>query len=179
MYTLFKNIIPSLNVQSIIIIGLVIIIGSTSGQPHQQNYLLLKGKVLRGYTAEIAVFQYFDSTSTLVYLKKNKTNYSLVLNPQLNYQIFFLSNDAQIKVLHIDAGEEGIWVKEVDVDFDLTNIKHAKIYQSSSKMDYNIVMVSDDYINQKKNTIIKGEEKIIASPADTRKAEKIIKRFRQ
>lgn len=99
--------------------------------------------------------------------KKNKTNYSLVLNPQLNYQIFFLSNNGQVKVIHIDAGDKGMWEKEVDVDFDKAYIKHAKIYQAYKKNDYSIVMVSNDYVN--KNQMIKRVEQKIISPKPTKK----------
>ena len=159
MCKLFKNIALFFTIQFIMLmIGFTILIGSASGQSNPQNYLLLKGKVLNGYTAEIAAFQYFDDTGKwdMIYSKKNKTYYSFLLNPQQNYQIFFLSNDGQVKVLHIDAGNKGMWEKEVDVDFDKVNIKHAKIYQALSRSEYNIVMVSNEYINEEQNKMIKG-----------------------
>ena len=150
MFKFFKNINSLLTVLLIITFIGIITTDSVLGQTNQQNCLKIKGKIINGYTAEIAAFQYSDNTSkwVMIYSKKNKTNYSLVLNPQLNYQIFFLSNNGQVKVLHIDAGDKGMWEKEVDVDFDKAYIKHAKIYQAHKKNDYSIVMVSNDYVNQ-------------------------------
>lgn len=156
MCSFLKKINALLLTVFITVFFLVITIGSVSGQSvklDQQNCLILKGKILNGYTAEIAVFQYFYNTGkwVMMYSKKNKTRYSLQVNPQLNYQIFFLGNNGEVKVLHIDAGNKGMWEKEVDIDFDLSNLKHAKMYQIPNKKDYHLVIVSNDYMSIKQN----------------------------
>lgn len=123
---------------------------SVLGQSDQQNYLNLKGEILNGYSADIELFKYVITSNEWIsiYYKRNKVKYNFKLDPQFNYQVFFLSNQGQIKVLHVDAGEKGIWTKEVDIDFDQEHLLHAKIGQSVNKDCYNMIAVSNDYVTK-------------------------------
>jgi hypothetical protein len=128
------------------------------------NHLQIKGKILNGYSADITIYEYsgFNEEWVLVYDKKNKGNYNLKVNPQVNSQIHFTNNIGEVKILHIDAGKKGTWEKIIDIDFNRKSIKYVKFYQVVN--DYNLQRVSKRYICTKSkdddNTDIPDSENV-------------------
>lgn len=144
-----NNLISYMIMITISLLITVLSIGIVSGQSNPQNYLKIKGKILKGYFADIDVFCYIHNSEEWhkINSKSNKSNYSIRLDPKSNYQIYFTSNQGQTKVLHVDAGHSGMWIKEIDVDFDQGYMVHAKISQTDNRNDYIISSVSAGYNN--------------------------------
>ena len=117
--------------------------GEASAQTAPDNYLKMKGKVLDGKTADITVFQEYDGDWKEVRTMKSRTNYSLKLDPEQHYYVVFNSNDGLNKVMYVDAGKTGMWIMHLDIDFNVQNIKYARMYQS--KNDYAFEVVRKDY----------------------------------
>lgn len=115
--------------------------GKASAQTAPDNYLKMKGKVLDGNTADITVFQLNDNEGwDKVRTMKSRKNYTLKLNPEENYYVIFESPDGLMKTMHVDAGHTGMWIMQLDIDFDIRNIKYARMYQHPTK-GYNFKVV--------------------------------------
>lgn len=123
-----------------------ILCGFAYGETAPDNYLKMKGKVLDGYTADITVFQEIDGDWISVRTMKSRKNYTLKLNPESNYYVLFDSGDGLHKVLYVDAGTTGMWIMQLDINFDQKNIKYARVYQHPTN-GYNFKVVHKD--NQK------------------------------
>jgi hypothetical protein len=138
---------------TVLIVGAVVI-GSANAQSetNQTNYLKVQGKILADYTADIQVWEYQpgDETWVKVYDKSNKTKYSIRLNPQLNYQIRFTSNEGHMKVMHVDAGVEGPWYMKLNINFNQYKLNYAKMYQNTDKTHYLFTSVDRYYVNTTK-----------------------------
>ena len=127
-------------------IAVTIVLGCAYGQTAPDNYLKMKGRILDGHTADITVFQENDGDWESIRTMKSRKNYSLKLNPESNYYILFESGDSLNKVLYVDAGSTGMWIMQLDINFDQKNIKYARMYQQTTK-DYGFKIVRKD--NQK------------------------------
>ena len=113
-----------------------------STQTAPDNYLKMKGKILDGHTADITVFQLTDSENWIpIRTMKSRKNYTLKLNPESNYYVIFDSGEGLNKVLYVDAGSTGMWIMQLDINFDQRHIKYARMYQTKSK-DYTLKTVN-------------------------------------
>lgn len=109
------------------------------------NFLKVKGDIV-DVKADIQVFEYNSSIGDWECIREycNKSKYSLYLNPTKNYQVWFSNVTEGTKVLHIDAGSPGPWMKYLDIDFS-TKYAYARIYQDYPIYDYIVEMVDNTY----------------------------------
>lgn len=138
-----KNLKSIMCILAMFAIAVTIVLGCAYGQTAPDNYLKMKGKVLDGHTADITVFQENGGDWTPVRTMKSRKNYSLKLNPESNYYILFESADGLNKVLYVDAGSTGMWIMQLDINFDQRNIKYARMSQHTSK-DYTLKVIRKD-----------------------------------
>jgi len=121
----------------------------------QENYLKVQGKILGDYTANIQVWENNPKEGAWqkIYEKSDKSKYSVRLNPQLEYQIYFISNLGRVKTIYVDAGEAGPWLMKLNINFDALSTNYAKIYQDPNKKYYSFLLLDPEYVNNKKTTI--------------------------
>lgn len=136
------NILMLLSVTAILT---VIGIGCASAQTAPDNYLKMKGKVLDNRTADITVWADNDGDWKSVRTMKNRSKYSLKLDPEENYYIVFVDNtDGTKKVLHVDAGTTGMWIMQLDINFDQNSVKYARLYRDPKQDDYTVKVIHKD-----------------------------------
>ena len=116
---------------SIVLLVGTIVIGACSAQS-SQDYLKIKGIVSNDYNAAITVYsQNVESDEwTKVATKHISTKYRLRLATDKNYQISFISDEGFTKIVHIKAGEPGMYLEYVDIDFKGSSERHACMYQN-------------------------------------------------
>lgn len=102
------------------------------------NVLDIKGSFIGEYKAEILVYHYVDSVDRWVndYSIEEKKDYSIRLNPEVNYQVWFLSPEGGIKILCIESGTLGTYSISCDIDFSLPGKLFSKLYQDDEGCGY-------------------------------------------
>lgn len=125
-----KRIKDLMLISSVILILGAIVFGSCTAQT-PTDYLKLKGKILAEHKADINLYIQSNETAEWIRIacKYDKSKYNLRLSPQHNYQVFFSSTAGPTKVLHIKSGESGMWIANIDIDFENSSEKNAYIYQ--------------------------------------------------
>lgn len=128
------------------------------------NFLKLKTHLLDdNLMVDIMVFAYDERNQEWVQTsnKHHRNNHITKLNPLFNYQIWFVDEYGNTKVLFIDKGESGPWYKIIDIDFK-DNVYHAKLKQNIKKYDYDLTPVGSDY----DKIMIQPAEKDVIHPVD-------------
>jgi hypothetical protein len=115
-----------------------------SAQTAPDNYLKVKGKILDGNTADIMVFAEDGGTWTKVRSMKSRKSYSVKLNPEENYNIVFTSADGIKKVMKVEAGNTGMWIMHLDINFKEYTVKYARMYQVGPDKDYALALIHKD-----------------------------------
>lgn len=102
------------------------------------NVLDIKGSFIGEYKAEILVYHYVDSTERWVndYSIEQKKDYSIRLNPEVDYQVWFLSPEGGTKILCIESGTFGTYSISCDIDFSLPGKLFSKLYQDDEGCGY-------------------------------------------
>jgi len=116
------------------------------------NSLRIKGKILDKHHADIMVFKYETATEGWHKIEHllNRSNYNFELEPDANYYIMFSNQEGVDKIMCIDAGNTGIWYKQVDISFK-NETKYARLYQYSK--EYNLQYTTKNYFNCSSNLI--------------------------
>lgn len=114
------------------------------------NNLKIQGKILSDHSADIQVWENDPSTNewTIVYDKKEKTKYSFVLNPELNYKLEFTNANGDKKVMHVDAGKPGLWLVKLDINFNAPEVECARMYQSVRTKYYILSTLDESYTSK-------------------------------
>lgn len=128
-----KNIKSFMLIFSIVLILGAIVVGSCSAQT-TTNYLKIKGKILNEHRSDIYIYAQDETTDKWIKTtsKSNKSKYTLRLATDKNYQIVYISDSGQTKILHIKKGEFGMFIEFVDIDFSDNKEKHACLYQKNN-----------------------------------------------
>lgn len=119
---------------------------TVQAEKNSNNSLRIKGKILDKQHADIMLFKYEPVTEGWHKIEHvlNKTSYNFELEPDANYFITFSNYEGVSKVMCIDAGNSGIWYKEVDISFE-NEPRYARLYQNSK--EYNLQYVKKNYFN--------------------------------
>ena len=123
----------------------------TAGGPEDgitaDNYLKLKTHLIdEDLVVDVLVFTYDTHANEWIEVKRkaHKKNHTIRLNPRYNHQLWFVDEMGTTKILYIDKGESGPWMKIVDLDFK-DNIYHAKLTQNIIAYEYELSIVNSDY----------------------------------
>lgn len=108
-----------------------ILVGSAKGQS-STDYFKIKGDVVNDYKADIYLYAKVDGTWEQVSSKLNKDRYSFRLATNIDYRIVFLGHGASTKVVTIKAGDPGLYLEYVDIDFNKNKSKYAFLEQTSN-----------------------------------------------
>jgi len=116
---------------SILLVLGAIFVGSCKAQ-EPNNYLKIKGEILNDHNANITVYvdKNNDDNWTKVANKNIHSKYKLRLATDKNYQVFFANEYTPTKVVHIKAGEPGMYIEFVDINFEDSSERHACMYQN-------------------------------------------------
>ena len=112
----------------------------------EYNHLVVKGDII-DVKADVNVFEFNSATGEWNQIEElcNKSRYKLYLNPTKNYQVWFSNVELGTKVLHIDAGDPGVWSKYIGIDFHQGGNTYARIYQDKPDYDYILETVEYSY----------------------------------
>lgn len=102
------------------------------------NVLEIKGQFIGGYEAEINVYSYIDSLDKWVniYSLEEKKDYSIRLNPEEDYQVWFLSPGGGTKILCIESGNFGTYSLSYNIDFSISSKLFSVLYQDDESCRY-------------------------------------------
>ena len=106
--------------------------------PQEGNQLLIEGKILGDYKADITVF-YFDVESCTWIKYEKHTNvkkYNLMLNPETSYQLWYKTSNGLMKVLYVNGGMPGVWEAEINIDFERSEQLFANLFQYQNPEEF-------------------------------------------
>jgi outer membrane lipoprotein-sorting protein len=119
---------------AVLLIFGAVLVNSCSAQS-SRDYLKIRGNIVNDHNADITVYsQDFETDAwTMVATKKISTKYRLRLATDVDYKIVFVSDEGSTKTVHITAGDPGIYLEYVDIDFYGSNERHACMYQNNTE----------------------------------------------
>ena len=133
-------------INSILIMSLCMITFAVSAKntdpktpkPSKDNILIVKGDIFNDATVSIIAFYYDnDNCSWHKYTETSgKNRYSIILDPTLDYQIWYQDSDFHKKIVYIEKGSEGIWQCKVHLNFEIKTELFAHVYQSTITGDF-------------------------------------------
>jgi len=124
-----KNLFNFMAILAVMLIGGAILIGSCTAQ-EPTNYLKVKGAILNEYNANITVYTLNQDSDTWdeVAQKTVSKRYKLRLATDKDYLVLFINDEGDAKAVRITAGDPGMFVEFIDIDFDDTD--EAQAYMS-------------------------------------------------
>lgn len=117
---------------------LLVVIATAFNAQTAENYIKLKGHIENANkSVTVRVFAQTDEPSIWKAVDKSvrKANYTVKLNPTVNYQVWFTDSQGYTKIMHHRRGTEGRWSLTLDIDFNSTY--YCEVYQEGSN-DYNL-----------------------------------------
>jgi hypothetical protein len=105
--------------------------------PGENNALTITGDVFGDYKVDINVFYFDDSECLWVKYESHnaKKRYSITLNPETDYQIWYQAPAGHLKILYVDKGSAGVWDAEIDINFEDMKSIFAHMYQMGAPDD--------------------------------------------
>jgi hypothetical protein len=131
----FKNYIIMKKLLGVLM--LIAVVFSSSAQ-ESTNYLKLKGKILNDHKSSVQVFEYNIDTEQWAEIinKDNRSSYSFRLSTSKDYKIFFQSDKGYSKMININAGNKGMWLEKIDIDFNLRDNTVLTMIQNGYNKSY-------------------------------------------